>query len=208
MEKSSVEPRKVRRIEGEAAKHRPTLWKMFKSNFKPEELTFMDIMSDMIMPAIRDGIFDIMVGTIECWRGGVGGTSYRRPSSRISSQSVRTQATNYNRISSRDDRINRNYAARSNLTSYDDIFLEDVWLDDNTFVSGVNRAKEVIKMMDEDLARFDKVRVSDFLDHCGISSSPNGSDYNYGWVNIDQVTYKPAKGGAYMIVPRAMLLED
>lgn len=202
--------RKVEKIEGGAARHRPTFWKMLKSNFIPENLTFMDVVSDMVMPAIRDGIFDIISGSIDCWRGSVGSNSYYRNARRPGSvNGVRTQANpvNYNKVS----RIGQQYEKpqiQQQVSSYDDIFLPDIKTEDGRFISGVDRAKEVIAMLDDDLARYQVARVYDLFEHCGLPSSPNGSDYNYGWINLDAAGYKAVRGGAVLIMPKAMPIQD
>ena len=209
-EKKQIVTRQLEQIEGSPARHRPTFWKMLKSSFIPESMTFMDIVSDMIMPAIRDGVFDIISGSVDYWRSGVGGYSnyQRRRDGR--SSSVRTNDTDYRKFSNRIDRKygddRRNVSA--SRSSYDDIYIEDSRDKDGRFISGARRAEEILAMCNDDIRDYNYCRVSDFLEHCKISPSPNGSDYNYGWANLDRATYKSVRGGAIIIMPEALPIED
>ncbi len=206
-EKKQIATRKVEQIEGAPARHRPTFWKMLNSSFIPENMTIMDVVSDMIMPAIRDGVFDIISGSVDYWRSGVGGYSnYQR---RRDSRGGRSTQTDYNRISridnKYDDRRTANTSARS---SYDDIFVPDSRDNSNRYVSGARRAEEILAMCNDDIRDYGYCRVSDFLDHCRIPQSPNGSDYNYGWANLDRATYRNVRGGAVICMPEALQIED
>ena len=141
LEKKPIATRKVEQIEGTAAKHRPTFWKMLKASFIPENMTIMDVVTDMIMPAIRDGIFDMASGTIDYWRSGIGG--YPRYD-RARDPRSRGGRTDYRGISS-GSRIDHRYDDRrqetvSKASSYDDVFLEDTRNDRGEFISGARRA--------------------------------------------------------------------
>ena len=208
-EKKPIQTRKVERIEGAAAQHRPTFWKMLKSSFIPENMTFLDVVADMIMPAIRDGVFDIISGSVDYWRSGVGGYSnYDRGRRFDRSASSRNQGTRYDRVSRMDRKYDDDRARSSGKSSYDDIFIPDGRDRNGRFVSGARRAEEVIAMCNDDIRDYNVCRVSDFLEHCGLSPSPNGSDYNWGWTNLDRAMPKPVKGGAVIFMPDALQIED
>lgn len=210
LEKKPVATRKVEQIEGAAAKHRPTFWKLLKASFIPENMTVTDVIADMVMPAIRDGIFDMASGTIDYIRSGIGG--YPRYDRSRDPRSRNSNRTDYRGMSS-GSRIDRRYdderkqSSRSG-SSYDDVFLEDTHNSRGEFISGARRAADVLSMCDEDIRQYGYCRVSDFLEHCKIPPSPNGSDYNWGWANLDRATYKPVRGGAIMIMPEALHIED
>ena len=209
LEKSTAPNRKIEQIDGAAAKHRPTFWKMLKASFIPENMTIMDVVSDMIMPAIRDGIFDMASGTIDYWRSGIGG--YPRYDRGRDSRSRNYGRTDY-RGASTGSRIDRKYEdsrqVSNHTSSYDDVFLEDYRNERGEFISGARRAADVLAMCDDDIRHYGYCRVSFFLEHCKLSPSPNGSDYNWGWANLDRATYKPVRGGAVLIMPEALHIED
>lgn len=208
-EKKQSTTRTIERIEGVQAQHRPTFWKMLKASFIPENMTFLDVVADMIMPAIRDGVFDIISGSVDYWRSGVGGySSYER---RRTSRGVDPRnRTDYRGISS--SRIDRKYEEDrrpSGKSSYDDIFIPDGRDRNGRFLSGARIAEEVIAMCKDDIrSEYRVCRVSDFLEHCNLSPSPNGSDYNWGWTNLDSATVKPVRGGAVIYMPDALQIED
>lgn len=198
------------KIEGISASHRPTFWRMLKSSLIPENMTPMDLVQDVVIPSIRDGIFDILISSIDHWRGGVGGSSVITNNRRING-SVATRissgSTNYNKIS----RIGQTYEKTQVVVSspsYDDIFIKDGVDKNGKFVSGVVRAQTVIAQLDDDISRYQVARVSDLFKYCGLSPSPNGSDFNWGWTNLDSAGYEPKKGGALLVLPEAMQIED
>lgn len=210
LDKKPVATRKVEQIEGSAAQHKPTFWKMLKASFIPENMTVMDVIADMVMPAIRDGMFDMASGTIDYIRSGVGG--YPRYDRSRDPRSRNYRQTDY-RSASTGSRYDRRYEddhkqASSRASSYDDVVLYDTRNNKGEFVSGARRAAEVLSMCDDDIRQYGYCRVSDFLEHCKLPASPNGSDYNWGWANLDRATYKPVRGGAMMIMPEALHIED
>lgn len=201
------------KIEGISASHRPTFWRMLKNSIIPENMTVRDVIQDIVVPAIRDSIFDIATSSLDYWRGGVGSTSYiRRNDNRRVNNSVATRivsgSTNYNRVS----RISQNYEKPVIAApSYDDIFIKDGYEMRNgkqVFVSGSVKAQKIIAQLDDDIAKYQVARVSDLFKYCGLSPSPNGSDFNYGWTNLDAAGCKPERGGALLVLPEAMMIED
>lgn len=209
LEKKSAASRKIEQIDGAAAERRPTFWKMLKASFIPENMTIMDVVSDMIMPAIRDGIFDMASGTIDYWRSGIGGypryDRARDPRSRGYSSRTDYRSASTGRGGRRYEEERSSVSGRS---SYDDVFLKDYRNDRGEFISGARRAADVLAMCEDDIRHYGYCRVSFFLEHCKLSPSPNGSDYNWGWANLDSATYKPVRGGAILVMPEALEIED
>ena len=105
-------------------KHRTTMGKLFRDAFIPEDVGDARdyILADLIMPAIKNGIFDTVMNIIDYWRGG--GGSYRRPSNVSAPRPRLGQQYNYSSLSrnvpSRQDDL-----GRSSRYSYDDIVIED-----------------------------------------------------------------------------------
>ena len=200
--------RKVEKIEGVNAVHKPTFFKMVRDSFIPKDVDNAGsyILSEMIVPGIRDGVFDIIMGIFDYWRSGVGGYS-RRSTGRFSNNpGPRTQATrtDYNRgsrFSSRDyDR------PVMEASSYDDIFLPDGVDRDGRSISGVVKAQKVIAQLEDDLREYGVARLSDMFSYCGIT--PEHTDCNFGWVNLDRAGCKPVRGGAVLILPKALQIMD
>ena len=202
--------RQIEKIDGINARHRPTFGKMIRDSFVPQDVDNAGtyILSEMIVPGIRDGVFDIILGIIDYWRGGVGG--YSRRSSRNNVGPGSRNHTDYNRASSGGSRFAQNYDSRPSgpISSYDDIFLADGEDRQGRFISGVCKAEMVIAQLKEDADQYGVARLSEMLQYCGLSSSPNGSDYNYGWVNLDQAGYRRIRGGAILILPKALPIEE
>jgi len=199
----------VNKIDGISASHRPTFLKMLKTSIFPENMTVMDLVQDVVVPAIRDGMFDILMSSIDHWRAGVGGSSMIRTGTRINGNVATriTSGTNYNRIS----RISQNYEKPQVIVTaptYDDIFIEDGVDKNGKFMSGAVRAQLVIAQLDDDIAKYQVARVSDLFKYCGLSPSPNGSDFNYGWTNLSEAGYKPCRGGVRLVLPEAMQIDD
>ena len=169
----------------------------------------MDVVSDMIMPAIRDGIFDMASGTIDYWRSGIGGypryDRARDPRSRGYSSRTDYRSASSGRGGRRYEEERSSVSGRS---SYDDVFLKDYRNERGEFISGARRAADVLAMCEDDIRHYGYCRVSFFLEHCKLSPSPNGSDYNWGWANLDSATYKPVRGGAILVMPEALEIED
>lgn len=206
-----IEKREISKIEGTPARHRPTFWKMLKNSFGIDTMTPGEVVTNVVIPSIRDGLFDVLLGSIEYIRSGSGGYSHYDPRKGKRTNGIRTQMTDYRGISQgspnrlSDDRRAQSLSGRS---SYDDIFISDYRDEAGRFISGARRAQEVLSMCYEDIYKYNYCRVSDFLNHCNIPPSPNGSDYNWGWANLDDATYKTVKGGAIICMPTALQIED
>ena len=71
---------RVEKVVKSEVKRRQTFGKMIRDSFVPEDVENAGtyILSEMIVPGIRDGVFDILMGIIDYWRGGVGGSTRRR----------------------------------------------------------------------------------------------------------------------------------
>ena len=66
-------------------------------------------------------------------------------------------------------------------------------------------AEEVLIKMDELIATYKVVRVADFYDLVGISSSY--TDNNYGWTDIKSATVVHVREGYMIKLPKALPLD-
>lgn len=184
------------------ARHRPTFFKMVRDCWIPKDVDNAGqyILSEMVMPGIRDGVFNIIYGIIDYWQAGVGGKSGRsRNNFTSASKPTRISQTDYNRPS----RIGQNYDRQPALvtSSYDDIFIPD---DENE--KGSVKAERILACLRDDLRKYHKVSIADYCEYCGITSVP--SDHYYGWVNLDRAGQRWSPGGAIIIMPATIQFDD
>lgn len=195
--------------------HRPTFIKLVRDAFVPSDVENAGsyILSEMIVPSIRDGVFDIVQGMVDYWRTGVGGYS-RRVSGRVNTgDKLMTQKQNYTSYS-KQSRISQNYAnvpTADRPSSYEDLFLEDIdIIDDATGaherVTGVARAINCLEDCRDDIRKYGRCRISDLYEH--LQQTPKYTDYSYGWVNLDDAGWKAGRGGAWLIMPKALPIDE
>ena len=67
-------------------------------------------------------------------------------------------------------------------------------------------AEMVLQMMQDTINRYSFVRISDFYDFVGLTGNP--SDYNYGWISIENATVRRGSGGWYFVLPKAMPIDN
>lgn len=212
-----VESREVKRVAGPPAKIKNSFWKMFKNGVIPENMTMSDLIQNIVMPGICDGVFNIATNIINCWRSSVSSNSIYEnlPRNSFIRSGIRTQSTNtpYNRISTSGVQTARPAERRaSRVSDYENIFYEDCTIENEdgskSFVGGVERANQVLMMLDTDLADYGCARVSQLLEHSSLPTSPNGSDYYWGWVNLDEARVEPKSGGAILRMPKAVMIDN
>ena len=139
---------------------------------------------DVLVPCIKKGFYDIIVGSLDM--GLFGGRSNNTKRSTADRVSYR----DYNGVS-RDDR-NYNRSRSSAGYSYDDIVLETR-----------GEAEAVLARMDEIMDEYQIVRVADMYDLVGITGEH--TDNKYGWTDIRNAAIERTRDGGYRIkMPRAL----
>ena len=141
------------------------------------------ILMDVLVPAIKDAIEDIVTNGIRMVLRGE--TSARKSSS--------ASKISYNRIydNKRDnDRFARD-SSPSIRYSYDDIVLESR-----------GEAEDVITRMEEIIEEYGFVRVADLYDLVGITG--DYTDNKYGWTNIRSAEPVRVRNGYMLRLPRAL----
>lgn len=197
--------------------HRPTLGKLIRSAFVPEDVENAGsyILSEMIIPSIRDGVFDIIQGMVDYWRTGVGGYSFRSSGgNRINTgggNKLNTQKTNYNKMSQGGVSPATRQAGGDKISSYEDLFLEDMDVVDEATgrtkrITGVSRAISCLEDCRDDIRAYNRCTVADLYQH--LNQTPNFTDWNYGWVNLDNAGWKAGRGGAWLILPKALPIDE
>lgn len=144
------------------------------------------VFNDVLMPAIKDTIADMVVGAIDmAFYGSTGGR--RRPSrggSRISRGS--TEVVSYDRFGSRGAR-----RAASGRERYDV---------SNVVFSSRQEADQVLDVLMDYIDEYDIVTVGDFYEACGIQTQ--ATDFKYGWSSLGAARIHPSGRGYVLEMPR------
>ena len=143
------------------------------------------ILMDVLVPAIKDAIEDIVTNGI---RMVLRGETSARKSSTASKVSYRS----YYDSKRDDDRFARDSRAALRY-SYDDIILESR-----------GEAEDVITRMEEIIETYGFVRVADLYDLVGITG--DYTDNKYGWKNIRTAEPVRVRDGYMLKLPRALPL--
>ena len=144
------------------------------------------ILMDVLVPAIKDAIEDIVTNGIRMILRG--DTSARRNSSAASKISYRDY---YDGDRRNNDRF-RNETRPVTKYSYDDIILESK-----------GEAEAVLDRMGEIIDIYGMVRVADLYDLVGVTG--DYTDNKYGWTNISGAKPVRIRDGRYMLdLPRAL----
>lgn len=143
------------------------------------------ILMDVLVPAIKKAISDIVTNGIDMVLYGESGRT-KRPGSTASKVSYRGY---YNQ----DQPVART-TARTAAYDYDDVILPTR-----------GEAEEVLSRIDDLIATYGVVSVADLYDLVNVSC--NYTDNKYGWTNLVNVVPVRASGGGYILkLPRALPL--
>lgn len=141
------------------------------------------ILMDVLVPAIKDAIEDIITNGIRMiLRGETGSRKSDAHSSRVSYRS-------YSDYSRRENRYENK--PRATGYHYDDIILDSR-----------GEAEEVLERMGELIDTYQMVTVADLFDLVGITGSY--TDNKYGWTNIRNAEVVRVREGYMIKLPKAM----
>lgn len=145
------------------------------------------ILLDVLAPAIKKALYDIVVGSLDTtlW-GGRGGGGRRPTADKISYK-------DYSGISKRDDR-GSDRPRNTTGYNYDDIVFETR-----------GEAEAVLDRMFELIEEYGNVRVADMYDMAGITG--NYTDNRYGWEDIRNAKVERTYRGYIIRMPRAKVLK-
>ena len=143
------------------------------------------VLFDVVVPAIKKAIYELVVGTLDMSLYGGRGRGQRPTADKISFR-------DYSEISRKDE---RNYGCSKTASgyTYDDIVVETR-----------GEAEAVLSRMDEIMEEYKIVRVADLYDLVGITG--NYTDNNYGWTNIINAGIVRVRDGYKIKMPRAIPL--
>jgi hypothetical protein len=148
------------------------------------------VFGEVLIPAARDMVADAVTGGVERMIFGDSSPGGRRGRSRYGSSSP--GHTPYNRYSStgRRDEPRREMSRRGRAThSFDEIIIP-------TRVE----AEEVLDRLEDMIAKYDAVAVSDLYEMVGISG--NFADEKWGWTDMRTASVTRARGGYLLNLPK------
>lgn len=170
-------PKKVESVvTGKVIRRKKPLAKRFAETFIGGEPTGVlnYVMLEVMIPAARDMIADVLTTTIERTLFGDTRSPSRRSSGRLGGYNNRNGHVNYNRMSQpsiRDRDETRSISRRSRAThDFDEIIL-----------SSRSEADEVLQRLLDQIAEYEVATLSDLYSLVNIT--PDFTDEKYGWTN-------------------------
>lgn len=184
-EKNREEKKVEKIISGNAKAKKKSEFSKFADVFVSEDAGNVKsyILMDVLVPAVKKAISDIVTNGIDMLLYGETGVHKRNGAS--SKVSYRSYYDRSNRSSS-SSRTRSGY-------SYDDIILDNR-----------GEAEEVLSRMDEIVATYGTVSVADLYDLVGITGAY--TDNKYGWTDIRSASVVGVRDGYMIKLPRALPL--
>ena len=184
---NAVEKKEIKKVvSGTAKVRKKSEIRKFTDVFISEDAANVKtyIVTDVVIPAAKKLISDIVTDGIDMILYGNAGGRRRDSSSRM-------PYVSYNRYSeSRDSRGHSSDSRPRAGYNYDDVVLDSY-----------GEAKGVLTAMDDLIDTYSIVSVADLYDLVGIT--PNPQDYKYGWVNIRNAEPVRVRDGYLLKLPKA-----
>lgn len=148
------------------------------------------IFMDVLVPAIKKAIYDIVTNGIDMFLyGGTGkGKSNNSPGAKVSYRNYYDQKNTSNYRGSENVRSNNGF-------EYDDIEFQSR-----------GEAEAALKQMHDTVTRYGMVTVADLYDMAGLSA-PYTSQ-KYGWLSVNGVNVVRTRDGYVLKLPRAVPIDD
>lgn len=182
-----VSEKKIEKVVTGNVKTRDNKGRKFADIFISEDAANVKsyIVMDVLVPAIKKAVSDIVTDGISMiLYGGTGGGSRNRSSSSSSKVSYRSYYDDR-----RDDRRDDRYSGRGRF-DYDDIVFDSR-----------GEAEAVRRQMLDVIDRYGWVTVADMYDMAGIT--PPYTSNSYGWVNIRSAEAVRVRDGYVLKLPKA-----
>lgn len=184
---NEIPKKKIEKVASGKAKKKTGIIK-FADIFLQEDVNNVTnyILADVIVPAAKKAISDVVTNGIDMLLYGESGSPSRKssPASKVSYRSY------YDRPSERPGAHN----IHTKRYSYDDIVLDTR-----------GEAEEVLLKMEELISRYNVVSVADFYDLVDVTA--NYTDNNYGWTDIRSAYVQRSRDGYIIRLPRAMPID-
>lgn len=148
------------------------------------------IFMDVLVPAIKKAIYDIVTNGIDMFLyGGTGkGKTSSSPGAKVSYRNYYEQKNNNNYRGSENVRSNNGF-------EYDDIEFQHR-----------GEAEAALQQMHDAVARYGIVTVADLYDMAGLTA-PYTSQ-KYGWMSVNGVNVVRTRDGYVLKLPRAVPIDD
>lgn len=187
-EKNRIVKDKV--VKGKVRKKKETLGHKIKDEMFSEgaDSVFDYILWDVLIPAAKDAISDLVTGGIEVLLYG----GKRSESNKIKRDKGRSYVS-YSSYYDDDDRYSRRRSKRSNRR-----------MDDYLFNSR-NEAELVLDKMLDILDNYDVVTVGDFYEMIGEKTNP--VDYKWGWDNLRSAKVDRVRDGYCLNLPKPIAID-
>ena len=191
---SPEEPKKIEKvIKGSVVTRKKTIGRRFIDLFLGDDVESVSsyIMYEVLIPAAKDTVFDMIRGGTEMLLFGDS-----RGSARQSRRSNGKAYVRYDRVSYRDEDRRRNVSQRSRARhNFDEIILD-------SYVE----AEEVLNILIELIERYDMATVADLYELVGIERTH--TDEKWGWENLAHSKITRVRGSGYLLdLPRPILLD-
>lgn len=177
-------------ISGTAKTRKKSEIRKFTDVFISEDMESVKsyILMDVLVPAVKKAVSDIVTNGIDMLLyGETGGSSNKPISSKVSYRSYYDRANGDNRDRYSTVRTRSGY-------SYDDVIL-----------NSRGEAESVLMRMDELISSYGMVSVADLYDLVGITG--NYTDNKYGWTDIRNASVVRIRDGYVIKMPRALPLD-
>lgn len=189
------EPSKLEKVvSGKVIVRKKSLGKKFLETFIGEDshTIFGYIIHDVLIPAAKDTLYDMVKGSLEMSLfGEKKGSRTRRDNGR--------SYVSYDRMSSsssrRDDRDRRDFSNRNRAHhNFDDII-----------IASRGEAEEVLSNLVDLIIDYNQATVADLYELVGMTA--NYTDRNYGWTDLSSSSVSRARDGYLLNLPKPILLD-
>lgn len=189
--KSKEEKRVVQKkiVKGTVKRKEPSLGQKVRDEIFPEDhdSVFTYVLYDVLIPAAKDVLYDLVTGSIEVLLGGKGSSS--RDKKRDNNRSY----VSYNSYYDNDRRSSRRSERRSRYQMDELIF------------NSKREAELILDKMLDILEDYEVVTVGDFYEMIGEKT--NHMDYKWGWDNLRSAKVERTRDGYYLRLPRCVAID-
>jgi hypothetical protein len=150
------------------------------------------VVSDVLIPAIKNLIFDSVIGSIEMALFGTASRSHHRNGGRNETTSYSSYYKSGNNSRRRDDD-----SRRSDRLDYQSIIFEER-----------ADADEVLDTLCNLIEDYGQATIGDFYDAAGVTPDNNFTkNEEYGWTDLRTATVKRGRDGYFISMPREKYLD-
>ena len=186
-------PRAKKVVQGTVRVNKPGIKKLIKSIFLAEDVNSIReyIIWDRLVPAFRDGLYDVAMGTIGMMLyGKIIGSGKPRFGSRSNRDWDPNVHFSYDRPDDRRVKLRRDdtYDRRRTSNRVPEIAVESI-----------TDAQAALSELVSYMSQYDRVPVSAYYDAFGVTSNRLWTDEKWGWTSLADACIVPANGGGFTI---------